>query len=101
MPLPGLKRGTVNYIAEASKRYPLSRVIGDGRWAVVCSDGRLVYLCADERQQKNVALGASGPTLVDLTVRDILTITESMPDDWEDRQYERRQKRAEKFNAQY
>ena len=83
----------MNFLEEAKRRWKDAKVLGSGRYAVVGQNGGLIYLAATEQQQRSIALGVERPELVDLVPTPIPDIA----DDWEDRQYERRQKRMEKF----
>lgn len=74
----------VNYLAEATRRWPNARIVGNGAFAVVNPAETVCYLATDDRQQRNVALGVTNPTLVNLLVRDILEMADEIPDRWPD-----------------
>lgn len=58
---------TSNYLELGKRLKPECRFIGDSdRWLVITSDGRIAYFARTESQAKNIALGASGSTIVDL-----------------------------------
>jgi len=68
------------------------RILGDGRWSVSTPDGTTVYLAADERQQRSIALGIEKPVFYDLKPKDF----SNMPDieDADERRKRRREERA-------
>jgi hypothetical protein len=69
----------------ATARWSGAKVLGDdGRYAVVAQNGGVVYLAKTEQQQWSIALGVDKPELVDLMVRDIMTIVETMTDRYPD-----------------
>src|SRR5277367_3891316 len=62
------------------------------RWSVSTPDGTTVYLAADERQQRSIALGIEKPVFYDLKPKDF----SNMPDieDADERRKRRREERA-------
>jgi len=56
----------VNYVTEAERRWPNTKVLGNGRYAVFCRDRRVVYLAVSEQQARNISLGCDSAERVDL-----------------------------------
>lgn len=76
-----------SWVKIAHEVFPTAvRILGDGRYAV--SNGTVVYLCADERQQRSVALGIESPVKRDLQPVDLSTIPDL--EDHEERRARRR-----------
>src|SRR5258706_14736388 len=80
-----------NWLKIAAEQFPSAvRILGDGRYAV--ANGNVVYLCADERQQRSVALGIESPVK-----RDLQPVDFSKMPDLEDADERRARRRASKL----
>jgi len=78
-----------NWSKIAAGKFPnAKRILGNGRWSVSTPDSTVVYLAADERQQKCIALGVEGAVKSDLQPVNF----DSIPDleDHEERRARRR-----------
>jgi hypothetical protein len=83
-----------NYLKIAHEVFPSAvRILGDGRWACSTADGSIVYLAATEQQRSSICLGIESPKKVDLKYPTCPKL--DLPDDWEDRQRERREARRQ------
>jgi len=89
----------VNFVDEAKTRWPAANILGSGRYAVVAQKGGLIYLATTEQQQRSIALGVDCPQFVDLVPIDFDKIRDLY--DPEEARRERREKKAERFNARY
>lgn len=83
----------MNYVDEARKRWPGANVIGEGRFACIAQNGRLVYLAVTEQQARNIGLGVDHPKFENLHNVDLDRVRDVY--DPEEARRERRAKKAE------
>ena len=91
----------MTHIEHARQRYPFARIEGSGRWALLVErrGPEISHVVLFETEQEAMA---SRPFWNANIIQDVTpTPCPDIADDWEDRQWERKQKRAEKFDAQY